>query len=301
MSERSQQVRVGIAFVLSVAVLVAGVLWFKNFKVGGTIVKVTVEFPTTSGLVRGDPVEVRGVSSGQVSSITFENGRALVTLNLDKGVQIYPDTRFAIENVGIMGQKLVAVYPGTETTPVDPASRVFAGIYQPGIPEFMTNLQVVLASFERLTNRVDALLAAFDESDQGSLRRVLANTETITSDLAAFMKETHGQLGTAVRNFSLAMDDLHKTLGERDVQVGRLLDSAERVSARADTALAALEGAAIRADSLLAGVARGEGTAGMLMQDKELYRELTQTIGETRRLVADIKADPKKYFKVSVF
>jgi phospholipid/cholesterol/gamma-HCH transport system substrate-binding protein len=301
MSERSQQVRVGIAFLLSVAVLVAGVLWFKNFKFGGTIVKVTVEFPTTSGLVRGDPVEVRGVPSGQVSRILFEEGRALVTLDLDKGVQLYPDTRFAIENVGIMGQKLVAVYPGKETTPVDPGSRVFTGGYQPGIPEFISNLEGVLASFDRLTNRLDVLLAAFDESDQGSLRRTLQNTETITTDVATFMKETHGELATAVRNFSLAMEDLHKTLNQRDAQVGRLLDRTERVAARADTALLVLEGAVTRADSLLAHLERGEGTAGKLMQDEDLYLELTQTIGETRRLIADIKADPKKYFKVSVF
>lgn len=301
MSERSQQIRVGVAFLLSVVVLIAGVLWFKNFKFGGTIVKVTVEFPTTSGLVRGDPVEVRGVPSGQVSRIGFENGRALVTLDLDKGVELYPDARFVIENVGIMGQKLVAVYPGQEATPVDPTSRTFSGSYQPGIPEFMSNLQVVLASFERVTKRIDALLAAFDESDQGSLRRTLQNTEQITGDVAQFMKETHGELGTAVKNFSAAMADLHQTLNQRDAQIGRLLDRTEKMAANADTALVALEAAVTRADSLMAGMQRGEGTAGRLMQDEQLYIELRETVGEARRLVADIKADPKKYLKFSVF
>ena len=276
-------------------------LWFKNFKFGGANVKVTVEFARTSGLVRGDPVEVRGVPSGQVSRILFENGRALVTLDLDKNVRLYSDTRFAIENVGIMGQKLVAVYPGTETTSVDPGSRTFQGVYQPGIPEFMANLEGVLESFNRLTNRLEALLAAFDDSDQGSLRRTLQNTETITDDLASFLKETRGELGTAVRNFSLAMEDLHKTLNDRDAQVGRLLESAARAAARADTALVAMQGAAARADSVLGRLDRGEGSMGKLMQDDELYRELEGTLRETRTLLADIRANPKKYFKVSVF
>jgi phospholipid/cholesterol/gamma-HCH transport system substrate-binding protein len=290
-----------MVFILSVAILVAGVLWFKNFKFGGANIRVKVEFATTSGLVRGDPVEVRGVPSGQVSEILFENGRALVTCDLDKQVRLYPDTRFAIENVGIMGQKLVAVYPGAETTPVDPGSRIFQGIYQPGIPEFMSNLEGVLESFNRLTNRLEALLAAFDESDQGSLRRTLKNTETITDDLATFMKETHGELGTAVRNFSLAMEDLHKTLNGRDAQVGHLLESTARASARADTALVALQGAATRADTILARLHRGQGSMGKLMQDDELYRELAETLSETRMLIADIRENPKKYFKVSVF
>lgn len=301
MSDRSQHIKVGTAFLLAVVVLVAGVLWFKNFRFGGTFVQVRVEFPTTSGLVRGDPVEVRGVPSGQVSQIVFENGRALVTLDLERGVRLYSDTRFVIENMGIMGQKLVAVYPGVETTPLEPGSRVFTGVYQPGIPEFMANLEGVLSSFDRLTRRLDVLLAAFDESDQGSLRQTLRNTETITSDVAAFLKETHGELGTAVRNFSRAMEDLHRTLNNRDAQVGRLLDGVERAAVRADTALAALDGAVTRADTLLVRFQRGEGTMGKLMRDEELYREATRALSETRTLIADIRSNPKKYFKVSVF
>ncbi len=301
MSERAQQVRVGLVFIFSVAILVAGILWFKNFKFGGQNVKVVVEFPTTSGLVKGDPVEVRGVPSGQVSGIRFESGRALVTLDLDEGVKLHSDTRFVIENVGIMGQKLVAIYPGVETIPVDPAGRNFRGVYQPGIPEFMSNLQTVLASFDRLTTRLDTLLAAFDESDQGSLRRTLRNTETITEDLARFMKETHGELAQAVRNFSLAMDDLHRTLNGRDEQVGTLLTASTRAAARADSALVTLQAAMSRADSLMSRLDRGEGSMGKLMRDEDLYRELTGTLNETRALIGDIKANPKKYFKVSVF
>ena len=301
MSERTQEIRVGVAVILSVIVLIVGVLWFKNFRFGGQNVKVVVEFPSTSGLVRGDPVEVRGVPSGQVSKIAFEAGHALVTLDLDRGVAIYPDTRFMIENVGIMGQKLVSVNPGEETTPVDPAGRTFKGSYQPGIPEFMGNLEEVLTSFNRLTNRLEAILVAFDESDQGSLRRTLKNTETITENMAKFMTETRGELAGAVRSFSAAMEDLHKTLNGRDAQIDTFVGNASRAAARADTALAALESTAARADSLMSRLDRGEGSAGMMMQDEDLYRELTQTLRETRGLITDIKANPKKYFKVSVF
>ena len=111
MSERSNQIRVGVIFILAVIVLVAGVLWFKNFRISGRNVKATVEFPNTSGLVRGDPVEVSGVPSGQVSQIRYEDGRALVTLDLNRKVKLFRGSRFVIENVGIMGQKLVAIYP----------------------------------------------------------------------------------------------------------------------------------------------------------------------------------------------
>lgn len=301
MSERSQQIRVGMIFILSIVILVAGVLWFKNFKFGGANNRVTVEFATTSGLVRGDPVEVRGVPSGQVSQIRFEGGRALVTLDLEKSVALQADTRFAIENVGIMGQKLVAVYPGRDTVTVDPNSHLFKGGYQPGIPEFMSNLEGVLESFNRVTTRLDAILVAFSDSDQGALRRTLQNTETITGDVARFTQDTQGELAKSVRNFSLAMDDLHRTLTGREAQINALMENTARTSARADTALAALQAAAVQGDSLLARLNRGQGSMGKMMQDETLYRELTATLVETRTLLAAIKANPKKFFSFSVF
>jgi phospholipid/cholesterol/gamma-HCH transport system substrate-binding protein len=97
------------------------------------------------------------------------------------------------------------------------------------------------------------------------------------------------------------MDDLHRTLNGRDEQVGTLLTASTRAAARADSALVTLQAAVARADSLMSRLDRGEGSMGKLMRDEDLYRELTGTLNETRALIGDIKADPKKYFKVSVF
>ena len=47
----------------------------------------------------------------------------------------------------------------------------------------------------------------------------------------------------------------------------------------------------------------GEGTAGQLLRDKQLYENMNQAVGELRDLFAEIKKDPKKYLnvKVSIF
>jgi phospholipid/cholesterol/gamma-HCH transport system substrate-binding protein len=55
------------------------------------------------------------------------------------------------------------------------------------------------------------------------------------------------------------------------------------------------------ADSLLTRIERGQGTLGRLASDSALYVETTRTVTEFRQLLTDIKANPKRYFKVSVF
>jgi hypothetical protein len=55
------------------------------------------------------------------------------------------------------------------------------------------------------------------------------------------------------------------------------------------------------ADSLFSRLSRGEGTLGMLSRDSTLYREATLTVVQLRTLLADIQANPRRYFRYSVF
>jgi phospholipid/cholesterol/gamma-HCH transport system substrate-binding protein len=56
-----------------------------------------------------------------------------------------------------------------------------------------------------------------------------------------------------------------------------------------------------RLSVILQRVESGEGTAGSLVRDEELAHELKDTIKELKELTSDIRKDPKKYFKFSIF
>jgi phospholipid/cholesterol/gamma-HCH transport system substrate-binding protein len=67
------------------------------------------------------------------------------------------------------------------------------------------------------------------------------------------------------------------------------------------------EGSA-RLSSILKRIDQGEGLAGSLVREKALIKELEETIhefrgaaGELRELIKDMKANPKKYLKFSIF
>jgi phospholipid/cholesterol/gamma-HCH transport system substrate-binding protein len=62
-----------------------------------------------------------------------------------------------------------------------------------------------------------------------------------------------------------------------------------------------------RLDAVVAGLEKGQGTAGQLLHDKQLYEnmnstvvELRTTMVEVRKLVAAIQADPQKYLRIRV-
>ena len=54
-------------------------------------------------------------------------------------------------------------------------------------------------------------------------------------------------------------------------------------------------------DTLLSKVQSGKGSLGLLARDSTLYLETTKTVQQMRQLLSDIQANPRKYFRFSVF
>jgi phospholipid/cholesterol/gamma-HCH transport system substrate-binding protein len=114
--------------------------------------------------------------------------------------------------------------------------------------------------------RLQASLARVDEAtDEGELETILTNT-------AAASEQARG-----------ALEDIRAVVG-----IARANDS---------TFVRLIQGA----DSLMTRLQEGRGTVGMLMSDSALYQEATLAVRQLRELLADIQANPRKYFKFSVF
>jgi phospholipid/cholesterol/gamma-HCH transport system substrate-binding protein len=62
-----------------------------------------------------------------------------------------------------------------------------------------------------------------------------------------------------------------------------------------------LDHAVVRMDTLLTRVDRGEGSIGKMMNDPVLYEEMRGTLRDVRVFVNDIRENPKKYVKLSLF
>jgi len=302
MTERRLHAQVGLLFLLSVAVLVLGILWFKEFKVRGRTFEQMIEFQSTSGLVKGDPVEVKGVPSGKVEDISFEEGLALVKVQLDKNVKLYQDAQFNIESVGIMGQKMVSIFPGTRQAGELSKDAVPKGVYRGGTTEIMNGVGDALEIFQRIASRVDTLVASMGGSGkQQQFGQTLENLERASRDMSVLLEENRKGITESVQSMNAAMSDLHAMLDGKEEQFGETLDQAHRASARLDSTLAALQITVVKMDTLLTQVQSGQGTLGKLAQDEELYKQFVATLEDAKALLADVRQNPKRYFKFSVF
>jgi phospholipid/cholesterol/gamma-HCH transport system substrate-binding protein len=158
---------------------------------------------------------------------------------------------------------------------------------------------------------------------RGTLRdfaATVAKLEDFTRQQTGRLDLVTGNLAASAGHFAGASRSLEHTMSRVDSatsagQLADILNSGRSATgdfrqASADlrammATMRANESSLIRvlttADTLLRRMQSGQGTLGLLTADSTLYREATATVIQMRQLLTDIQANPRKYFKFSVF
>lgn len=90
-----------------------------------------------------------------------------------------------------------------------------------------------------------------------------------------------------------SMEELGKKLNSSSGTFGKLIENPELYEN--------LNRASLHISSILDRIDNGEGAAGVLIRDEEMAKDLKETVRELKKLTEDIRQQPRRYFKFSVF
>lgn len=264
-------------------------------------------FDDVGGLVNGSPVWLGGMEVGRVKKIEFVERNGVGTIHVafaveDKAWSLLSDRSTAsVGTMGLMGDKYISVSirkpgespatPGMTLLPSSAGDMTSAFANVPGLMDTvnvtLSHLNSILARIERGEGTLGRLTTNSKSSDQ--IDSAIAASKDLMRDLNASQK----RLVTAMERASGSFDSLSNGILHGGGTLSRLIyDSSLFVE---------LRNVSIRADSLVAKWESGSGTMGKLSSDSTLYVEMRGIVGDTRKLIDDIMANPKKYFKFSVF
>ena len=87
----------------------------------------------------------------------------------------------------------------------------------------------------------------------------------------------------------------------RNLQVITTPGPLVQTRAHVEQAAARIDSTTQRLDALLVQIEQGKGNLGLLLHDRSLYERSEAVLAGVEALVKDVKANPKRYIKVSVF
>jgi phospholipid/cholesterol/gamma-HCH transport system substrate-binding protein len=281
-----------------VVVLVWGVTWLREFKVGKKTNLWIVSFPQTGGLGPSDEVQVNGIRKGTVASIDLDGDHVVVHLALERDIVPTRDSRIAIRNIGLMGEKVIAVdlrATGEKWTDRD----TIPGVFEPGIGEFVAQAGPTFDSMNRVIESLDRLATRLDRD--GEVDKTLANLRQTSEELLKAMKENRALLNETMRNARDATKTVRNVTTGREEQLRQTLDGLERGARNFERLTARMDSVMVSTKQVADKMNNGNGTAAMLLNDRKLYDESRATLQSLKELIEDIKKNPKKYVDVSIF
>jgi phospholipid/cholesterol/gamma-HCH transport system substrate-binding protein len=267
------QLKVGVLVLVALAVLVA-LIFLLSGGIGGLFTgKLTVHsyFENSAGLKVGAPVNLEGVTIGNVKSIRIVADHKLtpveVVMKLSKQYQsgLRADSKASLETVGVLGDTVLEISSANATGAPLQDNAELPTTETPSIADVVKASQGTIQQINTILAKVDSLADSLN-SGKGSIGKLIQDPEL------------YDRADAAVAQIQKLIDEIGSGKGS----IGKLIVD-DTLYNRANETVGRLQHIADDLD-------QGKGTAGKLLKDETLYNNLNQTVASARQLLADVNA-----------
>ena len=332
------EVRIGLMAVIAIFAAVWGYKFLKGQNFLSNDNKYYAHYDYANQLNVSAPVFLKGLEIGTITDIKFDAAsekQIRVEFEIRNDIDVHPESSAYIISTGVLGGKAVSLsIPGP--CPPDgclPSNSELKGGNQSlitsligeddlessikqlshsfevlldslgssigsrdstsGLGRFNNNLQSTLDNVESMTRSMDEMFAP-----QAPLRKSLQNMESITNSL----EQNNAKIDSIIGNIASLSAQLEKI--ELDLTVSKInstLDKSEQGLTKFNDRLDQAKNSFNSIDKILGDIQSGKGTLGKVINEEDIYDQLNKATINLNLLLQDIRLNPDRYIKVSVF
>ena len=292
--KRRDEVLVGLLLAAAVVVGLGGTIWIAR---GGLARNYSMfaRFPWGAGLKQGQPVLLAGVQIGFVDRVELDpNGTLVVGLKVQQQYRVPKGSTATVQANGIFGDQLIAIRPivGVKEF-LPPGDTIPTGKGSPGTAELLTKGDSIAADVRALTGKARSEFV--DGGGMQDVRTTITQLTKLVAQMSSVMAEQSKQL-------TKTQDALRTTIASIDTaKVDSTLTNVRAMSASLEQLSRDLKATNAQVQTVITKVNTGNGTVGKLMNDDAIYRRLDSVLLRVDSLMADIKANPRKYINLKIF
>ena len=291
----TNEVKIALVAIVAIVVLFIGLQFLKGMSLFSSNEVYYASFNDISGLSTSSPVYANGYRVGVVQGIDYDYSQPdhiVAALDLDPKLQLTRGTTAQIES-DMLGNVKLVLHFGNQADGLLSKGDTILGVMQQGL---MAKAASMMPQVEQLLPKLDSILSAINTLvNDPALNGTLQNAEELTAKLnttATQLNKLTAQLGSKVPSVMEKADGVLANTEKLTENLGQM-DLAATMQ-KVDATLASVQ-------QLTAALNSPKGTMGMLMNDAQLYQNITTTMRDVDSLLVDFKLHPKRYINVSVF
>jgi ABC-type transporter Mla subunit MlaD len=236
-----------------------------------------------------DPVQINGVDVATIAAIDWRQQHALVTITAQKPLNIHADYTISTVDVGLMGERVIALHCGSETKPLIPPSDTLRGIFVLGPSEalgMIAQLDSIVRSFSAITQRL-----RYGAGEQKPLvqryEQLIFMADSMSLAIQSIAQRIDTNFTSQLNQLTTALSDVNTVTKEASARVPELLATLETFVTRTTTVVDSGEALLGRLSPALTTMTNSEHSAKLdamtvrlrttLSELKALLQELSDT------------------------
>lgn len=307
---------IGASFIAAIVIFVWGFNFLKSTDLFKKETVYYASYHKVNGLINANPVVINGLRVGQVKRVYFNpdlSGDIMVSLMLSTDFPIPKNTVARIFSSDLMGSKAIELQLGNSKEILHEGDTLRTSVEEGLMAEVNAQVQPIKKKAEDLMASIDTLVVAFQSIFNKSARENLAESFLNIEKTLSNLQNASSNIDTLVvsessriSNILINLESLTTTLDQNRGAITNIINNFEIISdslAKSEIpgTFARLNNSLEDVQIILEKVNNGEGTLGMLMNDDSLYLELNRSATALDSLLMDIKQNPKRYVKFSLF
>lgn len=310
----SKYVKLGVLIVITLTILIWGLSYLKGKDVFKKSKNYFVVYDRIDGLQESSKITMNGYQVGQVYDIQFlpdNSGRLVVTLMMDQNFNIPVNSVAQIISSDIMGTRTIKMVFSQEKTFYQSGDTIPGAIESDLKEQVSMQVLPLKNKAEQLLGTVDSAIVALTvilnedarknlSQSFANINRSINNIEKTTSDLQQIVSAQKGNIQLTMENVRDITSALSKNSKELENTIKNMSSFSDTLSRLPITPV--VENIALASEQLLDLINKmnsTESTAGLLLNDDQLYRSITGLSENLSTLIKDIQTNPKRYLEFS--
>jgi phospholipid/cholesterol/gamma-HCH transport system substrate-binding protein len=299
----SREVKTAVLVISSILLFIWGYYFLKGTDLFNSYKTYYVVYENVEELSPSAPVTLNGLVVGKITNIAFideTSGKLRIEMQVKTDFPISTTSSAIMYKPSIIGGKQIAIVPDMKNQQLAAdGAELKSGEKPDMLSSVGDKLQPLQTKVEATIVTADSLLHSFhnilDVKTQENLRVAIAEMSNTMKQFSQTARSLNGTIEGNKGNIDATMKNLNRT----SANFAKLSDSID--AANIAQTVRNLESSLAKVDNLMNEVNSGKGTLGKLMKDEAMYDNLNGASKELKELLADFKANPKRYVHFSVF
>ena len=263
-----------------------------------------VEYKNVGGLTTSSIVTINGLKVGKVKDIYFnpkpeKRGQLVVEFLVDNDFEFTNNSVVKISSPNPLSNSNLAIIPSYEGDLAvsgdylrgEMESGLFTSIGE-RLDPIQQKLERVLVDSDTLFTKINKIL---DERTSKSIQRSITGLEATINDVRGTLTNVNSLLDSSSVDIKSTLANANKISGD----LSKVTDTL--ANARLGEVIRKTENTLNSLNSMLKNIEEGKGTVGKLMNDDQMYTNLTNASKELEELLREMKLNPKRFVHFSLF